>query len=185
MSGKKAADKAAPEAADVAASEPAAQVETPAEAAPVTMADVDAAIAKAFAEATKRSAAQVEMLRSHMGQLRENFMSSLEQVAARVDSLSAGAATPASMAGELDAIRAILGRIGKALNRQDLLTPPASAEQVEAALKAGCTLQVLQPYKAMGIAFEAGRRLESTAFDHRSILDGVRSGRLLVSIVKD
>jgi len=180
VSAKKAADKAASDAAPEVDLTPEA---APVEPALVTMADVDAAIGKAFAEATKRSAAQVETLRAHMGQLREGFMASLEQVAARVDSLHAGAATPASMAGELDAIRAILGRIGKALNRQDLLTPPASAEQVEAVLKAGCTLQVLQPYKAMGIAFEAGRRLESTAFDHRSILDGVRSGRLLVSIV--
>lgn len=176
---KKAADKAAQEVAEVAASEPTA---TAAEPVPVTMADMDAAVAKAFAEATKRSAAQVEMLRASMAQLREHLTAAIEQVSARVDS-AASAALPANIGRELDDIRAILGRIGGALKRQDLLTPPATAAQVEKALKAGCTLQVLQAYKAMGIAFEAGRRLESTAFDHRSILDGVRSGKLLVSIV--
>lgn len=181
MSGaKKAADKAAPETAEAAVSELTAPV---AEAAPVTMAYVDAAVAKAFAEATKRSAAQIDALREGMAQLRESFTAALDQVSARVDSLSAAPAMPASISRELDDIRAVLARIGGALKRQDLLTPPATAAQVEAALKVGCTLHVLQAYKAMGIAFEAGRRLESTAFDHRSILDGVRSGKLLVSIV--
>ncbi len=182
---KRGADKAPPEAAQADAPETVSAPEAaqPPASAMVTMEDVEAAIERAKAAAMVEANEMVEALHERLGQFRGDFKHALEALSFRVDEVSRAPSLPGNVSAELAEIRGVLGRIGTALNRQDLLTPPATAEQVRAALKVGCTLLVLQAYKAMGVAFEAGRKLESNAFEHRSIIDGVASGKLLVSIV--
>lgn len=85
---------------------------------------------------------------------------------------------------EVAELRAVQGRTAEALGRRDLLAPPASYEQVQAALAAGAELLVLRDYKAGPLNIKAMTRLHGSSIDHGKILAGVASGGLCVSIVQ-
>lgn len=89
------------------------------------------------------------------------------------------------MASEVANLSAAVKGIVTALDREDLLTPTATPAQIEAAFAKGCRLKVLCDYSSVGINVKAGRVLESQSSNARAIIDGVSSGRLRVSILRE
>lgn len=126
-------------------------------------------------------------VKQEISSLRAHFEGTLLQLGAELDRVArtaaAGGPEIEPMRLEVMQLRGSLERIAGMLGRHDILYPPATAEQVEHALAQGDRLYVLKDYKTMGFAAEAGRILDAQAFDHRKIMDGVRSGRLSVSVM--
>jgi hypothetical protein len=87
-------------------------------------------------------------------------------------------------ASEVAEIRAGLGRLVGALGRNDIVTPPATVDQLIEALKQNPKVKILGDYKTIGVDLKAGRVLDTQAYNHGALIDGVRCGKLRLSILE-
>lgn len=84
---------------------------------------------------------------------------------------------------QVSEVKAGLMRVVQALGRTDIVTPPATVEQLVAALKSNPRVKILGDYKTIGVDLKAGRELDTQAFNHQALIDGVRCGKLRLSIL--
>jgi ElaB/YqjD/DUF883 family membrane-anchored ribosome-binding protein len=156
------------------------------------------ALHNALAEQAERVQAllaeQAEAFEQKLAGLRARLHERLDDLAQQINGLGHALnsmerdrqeAPSSDMASEVANLSAAVNGIVLALDREDLLTPTASPEQLEAAFAKGCRLKVLCDYASPGINVKAGRVLESQSSNARAIIDGVRSGRLRVSILRE
>lgn len=87
-------------------------------------------------------------------------------------------------ASEVSDLKAGVLRIIRAMDRQDLMTPQASVDQLVEALKRNPKVKILGDYKTIGVDLKAGRVLDTQAFNHGALIDGVRCGKLRLSILE-
>lgn len=116
------------------------------------------------------------------GQPKQRRADELRELRAAV---TAQAEQIAALQAQVEGLVGVQARLAEAIRRPDLLSPPATFEQVEAALKdPDGELLVLRDYKIGAMSIKANARLEVVNVDHRKILDGVAAGDLVVSIIK-
>jgi hypothetical protein len=89
------------------------------------------------------------------------------------------------MSSELEDIRHTVNRTADGLGRNDLIIPPATYEEVAALYTAGGgAVKVLQDCSMPGFVKKAGTVLETQTFPRATLVDGVRSGKLKVAIIR-
>lgn len=76
----------------------------------------------------------------------------------------------------------LIGRLAEALGRRDLLTPPATVEQLRAAYKAGRSLLILKDCKSHGLNFSNGTKVEARQFQLEDMVELLERGLLAVAI---
>jgi len=86
---------------------------------------------------------------------------------------------------ELSEVRSQLGRLALAMGRQDLLTPPATVEQLREGYRAGRSLLVLKDCTVTGgFRFIAGTKVEARQYDLERMANLVEQGHLAVAVVE-
>lgn len=107
------------------------------------------------------------------------------QVAKQAVTIAAQEEAIVALKAEIRQLRATQERIADALNRRDLLAPPATLEQVKSALTdPAAVLLVLKDFRIGSTVLRANQRLEGTSVDHGKILDGVTTGELRLAIIR-
>lgn len=86
-------------------------------------------------------------------------------------------------ADDVAELKAGVLRIIQAMDRQDLMTPQASVEQLIAALKRNPQVKILNDYKTIGVDLKAGRVLDTQAYNHEALIAGVRCGKLRLAVL--
>lgn len=84
---------------------------------------------------------------------------------------------------ELSEARSQLSRLALAMGRQDLLTPPATIEQLHDAYKAGRSLLVLKDCNIPGQRFIAGTKIEARQYDLEKMATLIEQRHLAVAVV--
>lgn len=91
-----------------------------------------------------------------------------------------------SQAKDIEELRSQLARLASSMGRSDILTPPATVEQLRAAHKAGAFLLVLRELLITGSAgmrFTAGTRIEARQYPLDRLIELIETGRLSVAVV--
>lgn len=146
-----------------------------------------AAPAAAPAPADPAAALVERVVADAVAKLREEFAAKLAPLSAQIEAIESRLSDLATDTGgarrAFRELRESFKRLAVALDRPDFLHPPATVEQVEAAIAAGRRLKVLRDYKAIGITLPAGRELEPNQINVRVIVDAVARGVLLLSVL--
>lgn len=98
----------------------------------------------------------------------------------------ASAALVESYDRQLEELRGQLARLASSMGRSDILTPPATVEQLRAAHKAGAFLLVLRDLAIAGSAgmrFTAGTKIEARQYPLDRLIELIETGRLSVAVV--
>ena len=120
--------------------------------------------------------AEVHALRIEVAELKA-------QVAARHD-LNGTIEAQAQMIADL---RAQLGRLAASMGRSDILTTPATVDQLRAAHGAGHMLLVLRDLAIAGppaVRFTAGAKVEARQYALDRLIELVEAGKLHVAVVR-
>jgi hypothetical protein len=83
-------------------------------------------------------------------------------------------------------LQAQLARLAASMGRSDILTPPATVEQLRAAHKRGAQLLVLRDLAitgSAGIKFVAGTKVEARQYPLDRLIELLETGRLSVAVV--
>lgn len=119
---------------------------------------------------------EVELLRIEVAELKA-------QVAARHD-LNGTIEAQGQMIAEL---RGQLGRLAASMGRSDILTTPATVDQLRAAHAAGNMLLVLRDLAIAGppaVRFTAGAKIEARQYALDRLIELVEGGKLHVAVVR-
>ena len=181
---KAAAPSAPPEAAPVAAeTKPAGDDPRWAEF-KRAIADVQAGAKLELEQAITSMSATFDHFAQGMRRTIEELEARLATVAAKVAKQEASSEHRDGLARELAALQEAVRRISVALDRRDLLTPPATPAQVGEAMDKGLRLLVLQDFAQLNLVFKAGRIITAQSQSKAIIMDAVTSGRLKLSIME-
>lgn len=85
---------------------------------------------------------------------------------------------------ELGELRSLIGRLATSLGRADILTPPATTEQLRVAYKQGAMLVVLKDCKVPGMNFVADTKIEARQFPLERLIELIEMGKLALAIEK-
>ncbi len=146
---------------------------------------VDKAVAQLGRAITEELDAQREMFNGRIAGFREEFGAMINQLGLELERARErlDAASSTGMKIELSNLQGAVERIANMLGRHDIISPPASVEQIEEALKQRARLRILNDYQTPTLRLSAGRVIEGQSFNHQTLLDGVRSGKLKVSVL--